>query len=349
MEYNVSSISYDRRNFYAHKHEQVFEIPQAKTAKETFAQSRGKSLRLPKEEFSDLEIFVEGQLTVYRQKGELIGEYSYGADFLSVNRCECLINNYLESYKVIYIENAVSFLAPGSYNIHHFFFEVLPVIYANRRELRNRKVLVPSTIGGGKFFSEFNHLLNLGINFIEVPIKSIVRGKNITVYGTFPFRIYPLQKIQELRSEILEKFENSERFSSESLVYIGRGDTERNRRRITNEQQVFEILDRAGKPYTVVRPGLLTLNETIQKIMKAHTVIGPTGGALFHQIWAQDLELVMELKPIRYESMSETEELSSFLEYSYIEVPTLADTNSFWSQANQEVDLVAFAKYLKES
>jgi capsular polysaccharide biosynthesis protein len=304
-------------------------------------------MRLPHEIFSEVEIFVEGQLTIYRQNKEIIGEYSYGGDFLSVNRCECLINEFKENFEEIHIQDAVSFLSPGAYNIHHFFFEVLPVIYANKEQLRNRKVLVPSTSGGGGFFSEFNELLQLGIEIIEIPIKTLVFGRNLTVYGTFPFRIYPLQEINKIRKQILENLETIPQSAKHSLVYIGRGDTERDRRKITNESEVFKILDQSGLTYSVVRPGLLPLEQTIQQVMHAGTIIGPTGGGIFHQIWAKSLKTIIELKPIRYESMSESEEFASFFDYSYSHVPTLPDSTGFWSQANQEVDLDSFVKSLE--
>lgn len=347
MEYRVASISYDRRNFFAHKHEQVFEAAQARNAKVTFARSGGQTLFLPNTEFSELEIFVEGQLTVYKHKGDLVGEYSYGGDFLSVSRCDCLISNFTDSFKNFYIDDAISFLHPGAYNIHHFFFEVLPVIYVNRNELRNRPVLVPTTSGGGKFFSEFNKLLNLNIEFIEVPLKSIVRGKNIKVYGTFPFRIYPVGVVEELRTVIWDFLSNHRITPSNSIVYVGRGDTERNRRKILNETELFKSLDQLGVNYSIVRPGLSSLQETIRELMDAELIIGPTGGALFHQIWSRNIKTLIELKPIRYESMTESEELSKFFGYNYAEIPTYPDSNEFWSHSNQNVDLQLFSKMIE--
>ena len=66
MGYQVSSNCYDRRNFYAHKHEQLFDSSQAKRTKRSFAESDGQKICLLSNVFKNLEIFVEGQLTVYR-------------------------------------------------------------------------------------------------------------------------------------------------------------------------------------------------------------------------------------------------------------------------------------------
>jgi hypothetical protein len=345
--YEVTSISYDRRNFYANKHEQLPEYDQASTLKETYAESKGKYLFLPAEEFTELDIFVEGQLTFYKSQGETIKEYCYGGDFLSVNRCDCLITRYENEFREIFINDAVSFLHPGAYNIHHFFFEVLPVIFSNRDSLVGKKVLVPATGGGGKFFAEFKALLRLEIDFVEIPINSIVRGKSITVYGTFPFRIYPTEILNEIQEYIWGKlnFENTE--SAKKIVYIGRGDTERDRRRMLNESTALAVMDKVGLDYSVIRPGLEPLEKTIRTLMNASAIIGPTGGAMFHQVWAKNLSLLLELKPQQYQSMSESEELAGIFGYEYIESPTIPDSLGFWSSSDQVIDLLEFNQCIK--
>ncbi len=340
MKHSVKSFSYDRRNFYANKHEQIFESAQAQQAKKSYASSGGQSIDLPFETFRKIEIFQEGQLTVYRAEGVLVGEYSYGADFLSVNRCDCLLDSYKKNFRTLSVEGAVSFLSPGSYNIHHFFFEVLPVIYAHRKTLRGRRVLVPGTQGGGRFYAEFNKLLGLEIDFVQVPLNSRVIGSDIDVYGTFPFRIYPVELIEEIREEIWRKLKNFSPPSKDSIIYLGRGDLERNRRKIINEVDLFEALQTLGKTVKVIRPGLENLQNTIISLMFAREIIGPTGGALFHLLWSQNLEVFHELKPLEHQSMSESEELSEIFTFSYSTSETIStDPSVFWSLSDQSVDI----------
>jgi hypothetical protein len=345
--YEVTSISYDRRNFYANKHEQLFEYDQARTLKQTYAESKGKYLFLPAEEFTELDVFVEGQLTLYKSQGETIKEYCYGGDFLSVNRCDCLIRKYENEFREIYVNDAVSFLHPGAYNIHHFFFEVLPVIFSNRDSLVGKKVLVPATTGGGKFFAEFKALLKLEMDFVEIPINSIVRGKHITVYGTFPFRIYPTECVNEIREHIWEELKSQDTKNIKKTVYIGRGDMERDRRRILNESSALAAMDDMGLDYSVIRPGLEPLEKTIRTLMNANAIIGPTGGAMFHQVWAKNLRLLLELKPEQYQSMSESEELARIFGYEYRESPTTPDSLGFWSNSDQVIDLFEFNQRVK--
>jgi hypothetical protein len=218
----------------------------------------------------------------------------------------------------------------------------------NREALKGRTVLVPTTQGGGNFFSEFNELLNLRVNFVQVPVGSVIRGTNIEVFGNFPFRIYPIEVIQKIRNivwNLPSMKQNGDSFGE--IVYIGRGDLERDRRKIKNENEIFNILRDDGIEFSVVRPGLLPLSETIRKVLNAKVVIGPTGGALFHHIWSKNLETFIELKPKLYESMSESEEISKFFEFSYHESPTHPESNRFWSHDDQIADLGAFKELIR--
>ena len=181
-----------------------------------------------------------------------------------------------------------------------------------------------------------------------MPVGSVIRGTNIEVFGNFPFRIYPIEVIQIMRNiawNLPSMKQKGEMFSE--IIYIGRGDMERDRRKIKNESEIFERMMDRGIEFSVIRPGLLPLNETIKKVMNAKVVIGPTGGALFHHIWSKNLETLIELKPKLYESMSESEELSNFFEFSYRESPTHPESNRFWSHDDQVADLDAFKELIR--
>jgi capsular polysaccharide biosynthesis protein len=114
-----------------------------------------------------------------------------------------------------------------------------------------------------------------------------------------------------------------------------------------NESTALAVMDKVGLDYSVIRPGLEPLEKTIRTLMNASAIIGPTGGAMFHQVWAKNLSLLLELKPQQYQSMSESEELAGIFGYEYIESPTIPDSLGFWSNCDQVIDLLEFNQCIK--
>jgi hypothetical protein len=78
----------------------------------------------------------------------------------------------------------------------------------------------------------------------------------------------------------------------ERRIYVTRG-TERNNRVVTNEHQVLEVL--AGRGFTMVDPGTMSVAEQIRTFAEAEWIVAPHGGALANLAFASAGSSVVEL------------------------------------------------------
>ncbi len=72
--------------------------------------------------------------------------------------------------------------------------------------------------------------------------------------------------------------------SLNSIVCFGIEDTEIGRMEILNEIELFKNLDQRGMIYSILRPLLNALQQTLRKLIDAVLVVRPTGSALRKQI-----------------------------------------------------------------
>jgi len=333
----TNSFVWTKNNFYAARHEQMPLEIQRPIFKRSYEASGGISADIELEHFKELEVFYEGQLTVYRSSGKNISEHSGGQDFISVNECNCAISRMNNFTNIFEFNDVVLCTSIGSYNIHVFIFEILPAIWLFRDLLQNKTIV----IGGQEnsfFMKEIFEMLDLDINLVIVPVQSKINATNSSILGWFPGRIYPIQIIKEIRKYVSNKFLNNKE-NLNKVTYLGRGDLERDRRKIVNEIEFIHILENSFGNINIIRPGLIPLAQTVKTLISTSIIIGPTGGALANLIWAPKLEKFIELKPMNYFSVSETEELSKMLDFKYMEVPTLALEEVYWSNSDQEIIL----------
>ena len=320
---SVKSFTYGKDQFYADKHEQAPLSDQSSMFKSSFADSAGESAAIPYWEYSDCDVTYTGQLTYFVDRN----------------------SNYLPNLSI------------GQESLLLDFPDVRNQISASMRDLgsfsnvavclqglkRRDKILLGAT-NGSKFLYELIDLLNLNTKIQEVPVNSRFYLDNFDILGHFLFRIYPIGLIQQIREIVLRS--QLDIASNDSVVFMGRGDNERNRRNLSNEADVVGLLNSKFRNLEILRPALSTLTTTINKVKSAKIIVGQTGGALANLIWAEKLEHFVELVPIDYHGTTEAEELSKLFGFKYSSIYTQNFNPGNWRFQSQICDLEDLRKLL---
>ena len=336
----VISYTYTNATFYAEVHPN-FPLPrQASRIKKSFATSGGTHLKIFSDKINDIKIDYDGALTIFSepQNDQYLEEFCYGVDANIINFPRSVQDFQSKLKNSQEIKNSVICLPGGGYNIHHFIFEILPSLLSFRDEVKKSDSLVLGATPGAKFLEEFNDLFKLNANLTLIPLNSTLNIKNSTNISAIPFRIYPIDVINDIREEVASAIRSTNLIQSE-IVFVGRQDLDRNRRVLTNEQKVIEILRGTFDEILIIRPGISKLSETVQAIQRARILIGPTGGSLAHLIWAKNLEVFIEIVPDGYYGDTETEELSKLLNFEYLRVSSDSLPNQIWNYSDQECNL----------
>lgn len=337
---NVKSFTFDENTFFAEYHLNYPMSEQLSRAKKSFVDSRGKSISIFLDSLQDIRIDYSGALTVFSDlnTGKVLKEFCYGVDSSIVNYPAGLLEFRSSLKQEFHFENAAACLPGGGYNLHHFLFEILPVLLSFKSELQNYDALILGSTPGATFLSEINQILGLVENLALVPINSSMQIGKLANITAVPFRIYPVDVVYEIRELMLEKckFDNDD---NSAVVFIGRQDNDRNRRSLVNETEVLQHLELIYGNVQVIRPGINKISDTVRTIRDARILIGPTGGNLAHLIWAANLELFVEIVPSGYPGNTETQELSKILGFEYLRVDSNSIQNEEWVYSDQECQL----------
>ena len=337
---NVKSFTFNENTFFAEYHLNYPMSEQLSRTKKSFVDSSGKSLSIFLDHLQDTRVDYSGALTVLSDlnTGEVLKEFCYGVDSSIVNYPAGLLEFQSSLKQEFHFENAAACLPGGGYNLHHFLFEILPVLLAFKSELQDYDSLILGSTPGATFLSEINQILGLVENLTLVPINSSIQIGKLANITAVPFRIYPVDFIYEIRELMLDKC-GADHHNISAVVFIGRQDNDRNRRSLVNEPEVLQHLELIYGNVQVIRPGITKISDTVKAIRDARILIGPTGGNLTHLIWAANLELFVEIVPNGYPGNTETQELSEILGFEYVRVDSNSIQNEEWVYSDQECQL----------
>ena len=346
----VVSFSYSSKTFYAEFHPNFPLSRQASRIKKSFAESDGASVEIYSDPLHDVKIDYDGALTIFSDlpTGNFLPEYCYGVDANIINYPGG-VKDFLAGMSYFgEIENAVVCLPGGGYNLHHFVLEILPAILLFRDEVKAAGSLVLGATPGASFLQEFNEIFHLNQNLKLVPLNASLKLRRSTNISAFPFRIYPIDLINEIRVEVTRHFPALTSIGSD-ILFIGRRDFDRNRRALTNEEQVIDLLRQSFGKVALIRPGVSELSQTVGAVQRARVLVGPTGGNLAHLIWAKNLEVFIEIVPDGYFGDTETEELSKIFGFKYLRVSSKSLPNQEWNYSDQACNLAEFQAMLNQN
>ena len=337
---DVKSFAFTKQSLYLENHLNMPHYSQARGIKDSFRLSDGNFMELRALFAHSVQMEMRGQRTKLKEKEKNLLEYSTG-HIACCTDLNCLELRNSTNQKTRVFKDVVFTSHAESYNIHHFVLEILPVLWM-QRELLNRKSLVLMGSHDSRFAQELVDLLDLNLKVITVPIGSVCYFKDSIFLETVPFRVYPVQILEEIRSYVWRKLPlesvSSERKSG--VLFLGRGDQSRNRRKIENEHLLLQYLESNFGSVRMIRPGLMDLQGTINSIARETLIAGPTGGALVNLIWARNMSDFIEIIPDTYPGDTESKELSKLFSFAHHSLYSRnTDLTVNFSSSNQEVML----------
>ena len=330
---NTGFFEHDTNRFPHHE--------QSRRFRDSFAVSNGEQGIIEIEAIGNCRIDYEGNLTLVSS----IDENKFHLNYCSGS--EVSIVNYPSAVSEFRdrlstrgrFENAAFCLSASGYNFHHFLFEILPSLLTFKEELLATDKLILGATAGGSFIHDFNEILNLHKSIELLPLQSTVEVANAFAITSFPFRVYPIEILEEIRLRIRQESKNYSGVKGEEVCFIGRADRDRNRRNLLNEDAVIAMISNYFGTAFIIRPGITKLIETVAQIRDARVIVGMLGGSLAHLVWAQSLELFVEIVPKTYFGATETEELSKIYGFEYWRINSSNVDSNNWAWANQNCDI----------
>ena len=323
---------------------------QMRRFRDTFAISNGEHGTVDLEAIGSVRIDYEGQLTIVSslEDNQFFFNHCSGPD-VSIIKYPSALNDFRSTLSPKdTVSNAAFCLSMSGYNFHCFLFEILPSLIALKEELRETENLILGATAGGSFIEEFNEILKFHQSIHLLPLRSSIKVTNAVAVTSFPFRIYPVDILEEI---CLRMRKASEEFSSVKggeICFIGRADRDRNRRNLLNEDAVLRaIVERFGE-VKIVRPGITALIETVTQVRDARVIVGMLGGSLAHLMWAHSLRLFIEIVPYTYFGTTETEELSRIYGFEYHRVKSTNVDSDNWAWADQNCEMNDLVYVLKK-
>lgn len=347
----VVSFAHNATNHYLDYYNSSFSNQhQMSVLRASFKASAGRRLLLSSYDFDSAEIVHEGSwCRILSHRERAATEFTTGICTLlpyNVGASGPEPDNFSRAAR---FEGGVALVAASGYNVHHFVWEHLPSIFLNRDlvESRGRLLVGQSDQGSNAFAQRFLDLLGIRARVEPLDLRTRIPIFNTTVLGAFPFRVYPIDTMNEIVAEIRSSPllpPRNHAIAPYGVIYLGRGDSERNRRVLVNEVAVINELRQVWPRMKVIRSGLTRLDNTIHALRDAKVVIGPTAGALVHHLWANELSHLIELVPDEYPGITESQELESMLNFQHHAVPTARESrieDISWVNSDQTCDLEA--------
>ena len=355
---SVVSLAYGARNNYLdYGHPNFSSDEQMSVVRGSFRESAGQRVLVPSYRFEEAYVTYAGSWSRVDSTTSTLGaEFTTGA---ATGLVGATIDPRPEPSgftQVPTFSGGVAVVSDSGYNIHQFIWEHLPAIHLFRDIVaeHGRLLVGVSDEGPHAFVRPLLALVGLDVEVVTLPLHSRVSLYDTTVLGTFPFRVYPMDLVTQVRDLVLSNVAGGTRkppHVSRSAVFLGRGDAERNRRKLGNETAVLNVLRATWPELKTIRSALCPLEATIESLRGCRILVGPTGGALAHALWATELEHLVELVPEEYPGTTEAEEASELLGFRYHRVAAHRSEDRRdikWVNADHDADVTALRSVLNE-
>jgi capsular polysaccharide biosynthesis protein len=219
--------------------------------------------------------------------------------------------------------------------------QALPhLLLASRLADRQKQLIVGGPHEGGHEFARAClKLLLPNHEIVELLVGEKILVNRLDVCSPLTNNILLPAGIKLLRQSVLDAFDISVmRRPSPNVVFLRRIDSERNRRRLLNEEEVVAVLRSKWPNLTVVSPGMLSFQEQVRSCMEADIVIGLHGAQLTNLLWAKRGATVLEFIPDTMPTPTVFNALAGVLGMKYLSVPATSSHPIAWANADQEIE-----------
>jgi hypothetical protein len=301
--------------------------------------SNGKSLELSQIKIPYvISYFNLDNITYYSNNSEPLIDISMASNFL--NRF-CLLKKIF-SLKTYQFSNAYVIFGPAPYNPFHYLTEqAAPLIKHISKIPEGSTLILPDWWHIRDIFK----LLDLNYNLKFVKPNSLIELKNCTVLSSLPERIYLDQELKFIRDTISKKMTS---LLTHKIIFCSRFDYERDRRKLINEDEIFDLLKKKFNDICYFQPGKNSVEVQFQHFFNAEIFIGQFGANLIANIlWAKNLKLIIEFVPYDHFGETETEAIAEMRGSKYYKVKTYSTEPGFMIYHNQTCDIEELSNILK--
>lgn len=246
------------------------------------------------------------------------------------------------------IKNSIIFSNISSYNPWHYFVEILSLAYdlSNKSISKNKKIYIPEN----ELFTEIISLLGKKDKIFTYKTNSPIIAKNCFFYQGFQGEMLATTALSNIINKIKKHKTVKNKFYNHKNVYIGRGDTDshRNRRKLINELEVINEIKKYFPNLKVIRPGFLTIKETILLMHNAKNIFSTTGTQLaLNSLFANKPLNIIELTPINYYGLTTGELVTVFKKAKYLKGDTKSKKLGFMLYEDQVANITNLKKIMK--
>ena len=148
--------------------------------------------------------------------------------------------------------------------------------------------------------------------------------------------------INRLIRKLYRKLEIKDNAYNYKHIYIGRNDKNkfRNRRSIVNEKKGLEFIKKKYPKIKIIRPGYISIVESIKFMYNCEEVISPLGTQLvLNSLFSKNLKKMAEMVPELYQGFTTGELVANYKNSKYKKLKT-QNTKIGWPlYINQKIDL----------
>ncbi len=305
----------------------------------SFANSKAKEIELPLIE-SDYSYFADGKefILCLSNNSRISVELTYG-------KLEEKIVREMKHGEELY--DSIILIAKCSYNPWHYFTEILTL--AN--ELIEKKIFPKK-----KIYLPYNPLFNDLIKLIDpnhriktYRINKIYTAKKSYFLEGIVGEVLLTSSIDKLVKKISKELNLNNSSYNFKDIYIGRNDTDkyRNRRKILYEKKALNIIKKKYPEIKVIRPGLMSIIESIKFMYNCKNVISPLGTQLvLNCLFSKNLKKMIEMVPELYKGFTTGELIAKFKKSKYKKISTKNVRSGWPLYTNQKINLNELKKIL---
>lgn len=298
------------------------------------------------EKFLNVKILPNGAIVQKLIKQDLF--FCKSIPLKGAIKVKSLIKLYLNTVKLLFksskvtrIDNALFLTNFYSDNFFHWFGDVLQKIEAiqNREiDLNEYTLIIPAKCDNS--YTRFT-LDQYKINYYIMEKNEIVRSKNLLYVPL----ISPAGNFRpKLMVNIRNRFISPEKKNSKSKrIYISRKDAPK--RQIVNENELLPIV--SGYNFSVIAMERLALEDQINCVAEADTLLSLHGAGLTHMLWMPKGSKVIEIRERDDSRNNVFFSLASALELKYYYILADKTDQQPTQKTNFKVDVEAFEEELE--
>ena len=315
--------------------------------RESFALNNGEKIHLPLI-YSKLTYFYNSYdyVLCLSENPRISVEMTHG-DTKNVCYKE-IYSKFKNKETITTIKDSIIFSNISSYNPWHYFVEILSLAYdlSNKNISKNKKIYIPEN----ELFTEIISLLGKKDKIFTYKNNSPIIAKNSFFYEGFQGEMLATTALSNTINKIKKHKTVKNKFYSHKDVFIARGDTDshRNRRKLINELEVINEIKKYFPNLMVIKPGFLTIKESILLMHNAKNIFSMTGTQLvLNSLFANKPLNIIELTPINYYGLTTGELVSVFKKAKYLKTDTKSKKPGLMLYEDQVANITNLKKIMK--